>query len=106
MGEKTVSTVNDQQHLRDFTKAVLNDLQALEKMLVEGKLESDILRIGAEQEMFLIDPTMHPAPLAIEVIEEAKDDRLTTEIGKFNLEANLTPLEFRDNCLASLEGEI
>lgn len=106
MGDKAVSSHNDQQHLRDFTKAVLNDLQALERMVDDGILESDVLRIGAEQEMFFIDSTMHPAPIISEVISAAKDDRLTTEIGKFNIEANLTPLEFRRNSLSLLEGEL
>ena len=106
MGDQRVSTYNDEQHLRDFTKAVLNDLQALEKMLVEGMLESDVLRIGAEQEMFLIDSTMHPAPIVLDVMDEANDSRLTTEIGRFNIEANLTPLEFKGDCLTALEAEL
>ena len=42
-------------------------------------MESDALRIGAEQEMFLIDSSFHPAPLALEIIEAAQDKRLTTE---------------------------
>jgi CBS domain-containing protein/gamma-glutamylcysteine synthetase len=92
--------------MRHFTKAVLNDLQALEKMLEGGKMEDGVLRIGAEQEMFLIDSSMHPAPLAQKIIEEANDTRLTTEIGLFNLEANLTPLEFSGNCLSALENEL
>jgi hypothetical protein len=54
MGEKKVSTKSNEQKLRAFTKAVLNDLQALEKMLEEGMMEENALRIGAEQEMFLL----------------------------------------------------
>jgi CBS domain-containing protein/gamma-glutamyl:cysteine ligase YbdK (ATP-grasp superfamily) len=106
MGEKTVSTQTDEAHLRQFTKAVLNDLQALEKMLDGGKLENEALRIGAEQELFLVDSSMHPAPLAMEIMKEANDKRLTTEIGRFNLEANLTPLDFMGNCLEKLENEL
>lgn len=106
MGEKTVNTLNDESELRAFTRAVLNDLFALEKMLEGGMMESDASRIGAEQEMFLVDSSMHPAPRAIEVIESARDDRLTTEIGRFNLEANLTPLDFEGDCLSRLESEL
>ena len=91
MGDKRVSTEYDDEQMRAFTLGVLNDLQALEMMLDGGMFEEDARRIGAEQEMFLVDSSMHPAPLAIEVIEDAKDGRLTTEIGRFNLEANLTP---------------
>jgi CBS domain-containing protein len=42
----------------------------------------------------------------LQIIENAQDKRLTTEIGQFNLEANLTPLEFKDDCLSKLENEI
>ncbi|MBL8123688.1 MAG: CBS domain-containing protein [Pyrinomonadaceae bacterium] len=106
MGEKTVKSQADESEHRAFTRAVLNDLYALEKMLEGGKMESDASRIGAEQEMFLVDSSMHPAPRAIEVIESARDSRLTTEIGRFNLEANLTPLAFEGDCLSKLEREL
>lgn len=92
--------------MRSFTKAVLNDLQALQKMLEDRQLEENACRIGAEQEMFLVDAAMRPAPFAREIIEEAADPRLTTEIGLFNLEANLTPLDFTGDCLSRLETEI
>jgi len=106
MGEKKVTTQADNAQMRQFTRAVLSDLQALEKMLAGGLMESETLRIGAEQEMFLIDSSFHPAPLALEIIKAAKDKRLTTEIGRFNLEANLTPLAFSGDCLKKLENEL
>lgn len=106
MGDKQVTTETDEHQMRQFTKAVLNDLQALEKMFADDQMESDALRIGAEQEMFLVDSAFHPAPLALEIIEAAKDGRLTTEIGRFNLEANLTPLDFSGDCLNKLETEL
>ncbi len=92
--------------MRQFTLGVLNDLQALEQMLEGGLFEEDALRVGAEQEMFLVDSSMHPAGVAIEVIEDAGDERLTTEIGRFNLEANLTPLDLRGDCLSVMEKEL
>jgi CBS domain-containing protein len=106
MGDKKVTTEYDGEEMREFTLAVLNDLQALEKMLVSGTIESGVRRIGAEQEIFLIDNAMHPAPIVEEVIAAANDSRLTTEIGRFNLEANLTPLEFKNDCLSRLETEL
>lgn len=96
----------DDSRMRQFTKAVLNDLQALEKMLADRQLEDGVFRIGAEQEMFLVDMAMHPAPVVLEVLENSKDRRLTTEIGRFNIEANLTPLYFTGDCLRKLENEI
>jgi len=106
MGEQRISSKIDEADLRAFTRSVLNDLLALEKLLDEGKVEEHARRIGAEQEMFLVDSAMRPAPLALKVLEAANEKRLTTEIGLFNLEANLTPLEFSGGCLSQLEKEI
>lgn len=106
MGDKKVSTEYDEHQLRLFTIGVLNDLKALEYMLENDILEEDVLRIGAEQEMFLVDSSMHPSPCAVEVIAAAADERLTTEIGRFNLEANLTPRLFSGNALSKMEEEL
>src|SRR3954454_10714541 len=100
MGDKQVTSEYDEHQLRVFTVGVLNDLKALEEMLHSGTLEEGVQRIGAEQEMFLVDSSMHPAGRAVEVIEEARDGRLTTEIGRFNLEANLTPRLFSGDSLS------
>lgn len=106
MGDKKVASDYDESELRQFTVGVLNDLQALERMLSAGMLEENTRRIGAEQEMFLVDSSMRPAPLAVEIIETAGDRRLTTEIGKFNLEANLKPRVFRGDALSKMECEL
>jgi CBS domain-containing protein len=106
MGDQKVTTASDGREMRQFTKAVLNDLQAIEQMFEKKIFEEDKLRIGAEQEMFLVDSAMCPAPIATSVINDAEDSRLTTEIGLFNIEANLTPLDFNGNCLRKLENEL
>ncbi len=106
MGEHTVSEFLDQQKLHAFMKALLEDLRALEYLLDNDLIESGVRRIGAEQEMFLVDQNLRPAPLAVEVLQHANDPRLTTEIARFNLEANLTPLELEGSCFSQLEAEI
>lgn len=106
MGEKQVNKQYDESQLRAFTRAVLDDLQALEMLLSKGSIEEDVRRIGAEQEMFLVDSSLHPAPVVLDVMREAQDGRLTTEIGKFNLEANLTPRNFNGTCLSDMEAEL
>ena len=106
MGEHSVSVRHDEEQLRAFTRAVLTDLQALDKMLSDGQFENDVRRIGAEQEMFLVNSAMRPAPLVTEVLNTARDGRLTTEIGRFNLEANLTPRNFAGGCLREMEDEL
>ncbi|HEV2864441.1 MAG TPA: glutamate-cysteine ligase family protein [Pyrinomonadaceae bacterium] len=106
MGEHKVEQGQDERRAGAFMKALLNDLAALERMLDEGRIETGVRRIGAEQEMFLVDPSMGPAPLATEVISRISDPRLTTEIARFNLEANLTPRTLAADCFRRLEQEI
>src|SRR5688572_25386915 len=106
MGDKRVEIEYDENQMRSFTRAVLNDLQALDFLLQNGLIEEGVRRIGAEQEMFLVDSSMHPSPVVTQVIEEAGESRFTTEIGRFNLEANLTPRAFAGSCLAEMEEEL
>ena len=101
-----VSREQSDKQRRRFMRAVLNDLSALEMMIKNGLIESDITRIGAEQEMFLVDENYSPACKSIEILKDIKDPRFTFEIAKFNLEANLTPCELSGNCLRKLENEI
>lgn len=106
MGEHNVSANRDPRQEQAFMKSMLAELAALEQMIETGKIESGVRRIGAEQEMFLVDKAMRPAPLAMEVLKRANDDRLTTEIGKFNLEANLSPRMLAGRGLLEMEREI
>ncbi|MEM7154964.1 MAG: glutamate-cysteine ligase family protein [Myxococcota bacterium] len=106
MGEQDVTEQTDEISQRVFVKALLDDVNTLEEMLEREMFETGIRRIGAEQEMFLIDRTMGPAPVATEVLERANDDRLTTELARYNLEANLSPQTFGGDCLSRLEAEL
>lgn len=89
--------------LRRFTSRVLADLDALERLLDEGLLESDVRRIGAEQEMFLVDGHGRPAPVSEEILAFIDHPRVTSELGRYNLELNLEPLVFRDDALRRME---
>jgi len=106
MGEQAVDQQLDEKTSQAFMKALLEDLRALEYMIATGGFETGVARIGAEQEMFLVDRNMRPAPISLEVLDHAKDSRLTTEIARFNLEANLTPLSLTGRCFQQMEKEL
>src|SRR5829696_4029621 len=106
MGDHNVEQYVDEKQAQAFMKALLEDLRALAFMLQEGCVESGVTRIGAEQEMFLIDRYFRPAPVSLEVLKHANDPRLTTEIARFNLEANLTPLKLENNCFNRMDHEL
>ena len=68
MGEQDVDQILDEDQQRAFMKALLGDLRALEQMLETDMVESGVRRIGAEQEMFLVDSNLGPAAVAEEVL--------------------------------------
>ncbi len=107
MGEQQVSIVKSDVQMQHFVRQLLNDLQAFEYMLDNDWFESGITKIGAEQEMCIVDSgTFKPAPIAMQVLEELGHyPWLETELAKFNLETNLTPRLFEQDALRKMEEE-
>ena len=106
MGSQDVIEQADDAESGSFQQALLTDLTALEQMLGSGAMESDVCRIGCEQEMFLVDRDGCPAFLASEVLQDLSDPVFTTELGKFNIEANVQPRTFERDALRSIEREL
>lgn len=106
MGTQQVGQQSDGEQHRRYMSRLLADLRALDRMLEEGRFETGIRRIGAEQELVLIDRHGNPAPVAIEVLDRIDDPRVTTELARFNLEFNCDPIVFSDRCLSELEKQI
>ncbi|MCP3979190.1 MAG: CBS domain-containing protein [bacterium] len=75
-------------------------------MIEEGRIEAGVRRIGAEQEVFLVDRAMRPAPAALEILERLAHPAFTTELGMFNLEMNLQPRTLEGDGLRSMEHEL
>ncbi len=92
--------------IRSFTKALLTDLRALEKMLDDGMIESGVRRFGCEQEMFLVDHAWRPAPVALQILDLLSEDNFTTELAQFNLEMNIEPMMLEGGCFSGLQVRI
>lgn len=89
-----------------FTSHLIDDLQALERLENEGLFESGVTRLGAEQEFCLINYQLRPAMLAMEMLDALDDEQFTTELAKFNLEANLNPLVLQNGAFSQLENNL
>jgi CBS domain-containing protein/gamma-glutamylcysteine synthetase len=107
MGYQKVNTLDNQQDMLGFVRSLLGDVQAFEYMLENDWFETDITRIGAEQELVIVhNKSFKPASINKEVMERMKDHPwCVTELAKFNLEANLNPREFTGTCLSEMEKE-
>lgn len=75
-------------------------------MIEHDMIEKGVRRIGAEQELCLVDATWRPAPIILDVLPKINNGHFTTELAKFNMEINLDPIEFNDGCIASLEKNL
>ena len=104
MGRQDVDRRSDGERDTAFTRALLNDLRALERMHEQGLIERGVRRIGAEQELVLVDRHWAPCPLGPEILARITDPRVTTELALFNLECNLDPLTLGGACLARMEA--
>ena len=109
MGEHDItpsSSGSENGELRRFMRALLEDIRALERMIEEGRIETGVRRIGAEQEMFLVDASWNPAPRVEEVLSRLDHPQFTYELARFNLEANLSPQVLTGDCLSRMEAEL
>lgn len=77
-----------------FTARLLECEEALARLLARPGFGVGPRTLGAELELFLVDPFGFPLPVNRRVLAETVDERVTLEIDRFNLEANLavTPL--------------
>lgn len=106
MGLQTVSIISNSKEKERFVKYLLNDIKALEFMIEKDMIERGIQRIGVEQELCLVDATWRPTPIILDVLPKIDNKNFTTELAKFNLEINLPPIEFTNDCLATLESNL
>ena len=105
-GHKKVDGQLEGEARRQFTRALLADLRALERMIDEDAFETGVARIGAEQELFLVDEAFHPAAGAMKILERIDDPHFTTELGLFNLEVNADPQPLAGDGLARMEAQM
>ena len=106
MAKTNVQSETDNEELRNFMRALLEDVRALERMIEGDLFETGVRRIGAEQEMFLVDRSLRPANRALDLLEKLDRRFFTTELGQFNLECNLEPQILAGSCLSNLEAEL
>jgi len=106
MGDFKVKMARSKKELKKFTKNLLKDVQAFETMLENGWFEKGVKKIGAEQELCLVDKNYKPYHHNLEILEKSGMDNLSPELAKFNLETNVTPKSFEGGALSAMETEI
>jgi CBS domain-containing protein len=89
-----------------FKKHLLEDISVLGRMMDSEAFSNSKFRIGAEQEMCIVDTHANVLPINQSILKHINHPQLTTELAKFNLEINLLPRDFEINCLPDMEAEL
>jgi len=106
MGAKNVRIATSQKDLNLFTQKLLSDVGALATMLEVDAFEKDVIRIGAEQEVCLIDEYGKPSSTNIEILEKINHPNFTTELAQFNIEINLEPIPLGGKCFSLFHQQL
>jgi len=106
MGSHSVKAIVSLRERKEFLYHLLNDIKALDMMIRDDVFEKDVQRIGAEQELCLVDKNFLPSSHALKVLEKINDKHFTTELALFNLEINLDPYELGGHCFSKIDNEL
>lgn len=106
MGEHIAKSKFDQAERKAFVQHLLNDIKALELLIEQDLIEDGIVRIGAEQEMCLMDNDFRPSGKSLDVLKAVDDSHFTTELASYNLEINLDPFELKNDCFSRVEEQL
>lgn len=106
MGISNVIKLKSKKDKSEYFHKLIKDIQALEKMLEAGMIEKSPIRIGAEQEFFILNKEFLPDSNSLDLLENINDPHFTTEIGNFNLEINLDPIELKGDCFSQLYKQL
>lgn len=100
MGDLAVKSLGNKQTRLAFLKQLLEDVSVLDTMLREDMFEKTPIRIGAEQELAVINEDFLPSARSQEILDISEDEHLTSEIARFNLELNLDPFKLEGTCFS------
>lgn len=106
MGDLNVTKLKTIKDRANYIHHLLNDIKALDLMIEEELIESDPIRIGAEQEFCLVNNDFLPESKSLELLNDINDNHFTTEISNYILEMNLDPIELHDNCFSKLHNQL
>ena len=106
MGEMIKKTSRNRVERMTFVQHLIDDVKALELLLERGLFEDDIVRIGAEQELCLIDEDYRPFGINLKLLESINDEHFTTELASYNIEINLDPFELKGDCFTKVEDQL
>lgn len=106
MGTLHVTKLSGKKAKANYFHHLIRDLEALDHMVQHGMVEKGPIRIGAEQEFCIVKHDFMPNNNSLALLEAIKDPHFTTEIGNYNLEINLDPMELGGDCFSKMHQNL
>nr|WP_274635890.1 glutamate-cysteine ligase family protein [Microbacterium bovistercoris] len=104
MGDDVGSTVFTREQRKQYRAKVQRCLDVFERMLRDHAFEFDRPLTGLEIELNLVDADWQPAMANAEVLESIADPAFQTELGRYNIELNVSPRPLPGAAALELEG--
>lgn len=105
MGTKNVKRFSGIEEKKEFTDRLLQELNRLQDLIDNDEIESNVYRIGAELEIFLINDNGSPAAVSPEVLEKLPDC-FTSEYSDYLVELNLRPNICSSASFSNIKSEV
>ncbi|MCY1031703.1 glutamate--cysteine ligase [Corallococcus sp. BB11-1] len=93
-----------EEHER-FVQRLAESLEALRALLRRPGFGVGPTTMGAELEVYLVDGAGHPLPVNQQVLARSRDERLTLELNRFNMEMNVRPSLLAGRPFTALRAE-
>lgn len=106
MGEQIVDRAESLQERTAFIQHLIDDVAALELMLDNHAFEDDVVRIGAEQELCLVNEHYRPLGANMELLKAVDDAHFTTELASYNIEINLDPVVLEGDAFSTVQAQL
>ncbi|WP_444995481.1 hypothetical protein [Aliikangiella sp. IMCC44359] len=85
-----------------FNRKIHDQVDILKEVLTRPDFGSGETCIGAELEVYLINEQSQVNPVSHQILEMLQDEQFQTELNKFNLEINLSPVKAKGKPFSQL----
>ncbi len=106
MGQDIDRTDFSAEDYKKFAAKLRLNLSAAKQVLARPGFGVGNRSVGAELELYIIDAEGMPMPINQQLLDDAADTRLTLELNRYNLEANLTPQRLDASPFKRMEEEM
>ncbi len=106
MGAEISSTSYTREQRQRYREKVRQDLDVFERMLVSHSFEYERQLTGMEIELNLIDEHAMPMMSNAAVLESIADTDFQTELGRYNIELNVSPRPMPGDAAIQLEQDL